>query len=298
MIRLLTLVFALLSVMAAPLTAQTDEEVQAARLLHIDGEFEAALEVLLPAAENGHPVAQNVVGVSYEQGMGVAQDIDTAIGWYQAAIDQGLGKAMHNLGVIYQHGRHGRTGRHAEARALFERAVEAGYVGSYSNLGMMLSAGLGGEADPARALELYREGEKLDDPFCINNLAHFYREGELLEQDFGHARLLYGRAAVLGLSDGFNNLGAMHDNGLGGAEDTRLAAMLYRKAMTMGNTQSAINLSELIQEGRIPGQEDEAAAFCLWAAQRGADIADACDGLMQGLDDATRSRAETMANAL
>ena len=46
---------------AVPLAAYTEAKVDAARQMHIDGEIEDALEILMPRAEAGGALAQKVV---------------------------------------------------------------------------------------------------------------------------------------------------------------------------------------------------------------------------------------------
>ena len=50
--------------------------------------YPAAFKVLRPAANRGEPWAQLRMGVAYELGSGVTQDITTAIKWYELAAAQ------------------------------------------------------------------------------------------------------------------------------------------------------------------------------------------------------------------
>ena len=50
--------------------------------------YPAAFKVLRPAANRGEPWAQLRMGVAYELGSGVTQDIPTAIKWYELAAAQ------------------------------------------------------------------------------------------------------------------------------------------------------------------------------------------------------------------
>ncbi|QGX98451.1 sel1 repeat family protein [Roseovarius faecimaris] len=297
--RVLSSIILILSLLAAPALAQSEAEVEAARLLHIEGDFDTALKVLIPAANAGNPVAQNVLGVSYEDGMGVPQDINKAIYWYEAAAAQGLGRAMHSLGVLYRYGTHGIDARPDHARTLFERAIEAGYLGSYSNLGAMLENGEGGETDLKRSLQLYQAGAARNDRHCTNNLGHFYRQGIELEQDLSEARRLYGKAALLGLSDGYNNLGVMHEEGMAGPSYPEMAVMLYRQAMAQDNARAAINIAGMIHEGRLPGLGDEeAVAYCLWAVRHGSAEDPGCVALAETLSEEAQARAQALSERL
>ena len=68
------------------------------------GDFATALKEWKPLAEEGNAVAQNNLGLMYENGWGVHQDYEEAVRWYQLAAEQGHSKAQGNLGVMYAFG--------------------------------------------------------------------------------------------------------------------------------------------------------------------------------------------------
>ena len=47
--------------------------------------YATALRSWLPLAEGGDPEAQANVGYMYEEGLGVSQQYDVAVGWYEKA---------------------------------------------------------------------------------------------------------------------------------------------------------------------------------------------------------------------
>src|SRR5258707_1965827 len=69
------------------------------------GDFAEALNQWQPLAEQGIARAQNNLGVIYENGKGVPQDINEALKWYRLAAEQNYGGAENNLGLIYALGR-------------------------------------------------------------------------------------------------------------------------------------------------------------------------------------------------
>ncbi len=71
------------------------------------GDFAAALRLWQPLAEQGNARAQNSLGVMFENGKGMPQDVATAVKWYRLAAAQGYGGAQYNLGLIYAIGRGG-----------------------------------------------------------------------------------------------------------------------------------------------------------------------------------------------
>lgn len=68
-------------------------------------DFGEALAQWRPLAEQGIARAQNNLGVLYENGKGVPQDINEALKWYRLAAEQNYGGAENNLGLIYALGR-------------------------------------------------------------------------------------------------------------------------------------------------------------------------------------------------
>ena len=59
------------------------------------------MAVLRPEAEKGDASALFLVGVMYDTGQGVAEDIPEAIKWFRFAADKGNVDAMYSLGQEY-----------------------------------------------------------------------------------------------------------------------------------------------------------------------------------------------------
>ncbi len=78
----------------------TEDEVEAARQQYLAGNYEAAFAVLVPAAEQGDMVAQNIVGVAHQYGEFLPIDAKAAVSWFTASGNQGFGAAWHNLGTF------------------------------------------------------------------------------------------------------------------------------------------------------------------------------------------------------
>src|SRR3954470_13266351 len=79
--------------MAAPM-----EDGQAA---YDRGDYRTAQRLWQPLATEGNARAQNNLGVMYENGQGVAQNLNEALKWYRLAAEQGYAGAQNNLGLIY-----------------------------------------------------------------------------------------------------------------------------------------------------------------------------------------------------
>jgi uncharacterized protein len=113
---------------------------------YFQGDFQTALEVWKPLAEQGHAEAQNMLGYMYRFGEGVDPDYEQARHWYRKAADQGNATAQNNLGVMYRLGLGGQQD-FKEALYWFERAAAQGNGGAQNHLGLMYYKGEGVESD-------------------------------------------------------------------------------------------------------------------------------------------------------
>jgi TPR repeat protein len=85
----------------------------------------SAYEEWLPLAELGDAEAQYNLGVMYDEGAGIGQDLARAAEWYRKAAEQGFVDAQINLGMMYYHGQ-GFARNDVEAARWFERAAGQG----------------------------------------------------------------------------------------------------------------------------------------------------------------------------
>jgi TPR repeat protein len=69
-----------------------------------NGDFQTALKLLVPLAQQGDIGAQVDLGAMYFAGHGVAQDFREAAKWFRAAAAQGNVGGQTNLGILYAAG--------------------------------------------------------------------------------------------------------------------------------------------------------------------------------------------------
>lgn len=103
--------------------AQSPERAQAA---YFRGDYDEAMRLMQPLAEQGDKHSQYLIGFMYERGEGVPQDYKKAAKWYALAADNGHPFAQNNLGVLYKHGR-GVSKDYVEAYKWFNLAA-SGYL--------------------------------------------------------------------------------------------------------------------------------------------------------------------------
>ena len=92
---------------------------------YLKGDYDAAFREWLPLAELGDVEAQYNLGVLYDEGAGVEQDLAVAADWYRKAAEQGFIDAQTNLGTMYYYGQ-GVACDYHEAAKWFQLAADQG----------------------------------------------------------------------------------------------------------------------------------------------------------------------------
>lgn len=76
------------------------DEFETAKSLYAAGEYEKAIELLEPLAEQGMPQAQVMLGTLFHLALGTERDMERAALLYELAQEQGLSIASSNLGAL------------------------------------------------------------------------------------------------------------------------------------------------------------------------------------------------------
>ncbi|MCK5365009.1 MAG: SEL1-like repeat protein [Gammaproteobacteria bacterium] len=97
------------------------------------GDYETALSVFRPLAENGDPKAQSILGMMYNYGEGVAVDYRQSARWYRLAAEQNYGVAQYNLGMAYLDGK-GVSADTDKAIEWLTKAADSGHFRARSEL--------------------------------------------------------------------------------------------------------------------------------------------------------------------
>jgi hypothetical protein len=113
------------------------------------------LELHRLAAAQGHAQAQQALGISYAQGIGVETDEKAAVLWFRRAAEQGYPLAQYNVGVSFYHGR-GVTQSYDETVRWLRLAAAQGEPDGLCNLATCYVNGQGVPQDDYEALRLYK----------------------------------------------------------------------------------------------------------------------------------------------
>ena len=122
----------------------------------------------------------------------------------------------------------------------------------------------------AKAREIWRPWAHQGDPAAQRNLAHLYRMGLGVPQNFVQAAAWYRLAADSGLARAQANLAAMYLRGQGVEEDALQAAFWFTTAAVQGHALAQYNLALLYLRGEgVERNEAKAAGWLYRAVQAG-----------------------------
>jgi len=183
------------------------------------------MDVCERAADQGYALAQNNIGILYENGQGVPQDYTEAVKWHRLAADQGNAIAQLNLGFLYGNGQ-GVPQDYQVAVKWYLLAANQGNAIAQYNLGLMFENGTGVLQDDMDALKWYRLAANQGYASAQNNLGAMYADGKGVRQSRVIAFALYNVAAANGT-----------DNNASGNRE-RLSSLMTAKEITAGQALS------------------------------------------------------------
>jgi FOG: TPR repeat, SEL1 subfamily len=246
--------------------------IAAARGDFVAGRYVEALAILRPAAEAGDPVAQNVVGVAYDDGLGLCAGPCGGAGLVPAG-----GSSRRCAGADEPGPDAARRPPRYRGRCIRGAALDAIGLGPWLCAGQF-GAGADGRTWLRRAGghcagdRAYTIGQRAADPWAMEYLGHLSLTGTGVPRDHARARELFGEAAEAGLAQSQNNLGYLLEMGMGGPADPVRAEALYRQAMEAGYARAGYNLAWLLNDAANDAvRAQEVAEYCDWAMAR-ADV--------------------------
>jgi len=195
---------------------------------------EAEIPGLLKKTETGDAAAQCELGACYENGEGVEEDVEKAVGLYTKAAAQGHAQAQCNLGLCYEEGK-GIGKDIAMAVALYKKAAGQGNAQAQCNLGFCYDIGQGVDKDVATAAGLYQKAAEQGVALAQYYLGVCYAKGEGVVQDTAKAAEWYRKAAEQGDEQAQLDLAACYENGEGVPQNISEAIKWYQKAAKQYN---------------------------------------------------------------
>jgi TPR repeat protein len=157
-----------------------------------------ALEHFRKAAERNQRVAQFNLAVMLLTGDGVPADPAAGLGWLRRAADNGMARAQHALGLLYDSGEHVGGRSPQQATLWYRKAAEQGWRDAQLNLGTQYFLGRGAPQDMREAARWYEKAAEQGDEGAAYILASLYEKGDGVERSYQQAFYWYSQAAASG----------------------------------------------------------------------------------------------------
>lgn len=153
-----------------------------------NGSGQHAIRNLKPI-EAIYPPAKNLLGMCYEYGKDVEQNLNYATHLYEEAAKKGVVSALFNLGNCYEYGR-GVTQDYVKARQLYQATLGLCPI-AYFRLARLYMEGLGTERDVKLGFSLYEQAADAGYKDALFDLGRCYELGCGITVDFNKASDYY-----------------------------------------------------------------------------------------------------------
>ena len=145
-------------------------------------DFAAAHAIYLSLANQNDAKACYNLGLMYQDGDGVAKNLDEAVKWYTKSANLGYKEAQYTLGaLVFQ--RQIQTISYPQAVTYYEQAAQQGHVKSQLNLGMLYFRGDVIAQDLSAAVQWLSLAASNNNSEAQGYMAQLYQQGAGVEQD-------------------------------------------------------------------------------------------------------------------
>lgn len=165
------------------------------------GDYDIALKIWQPLAEQGNAHAQFYMGKLYEIGsVSIPQNWDKAFYWYEKSATHGSTIAGYHLAQLFDEGR-GTLPNKQKAFFWYQQAATSNHAPSQSQLSLMYLQGIGIVKDNDKALYWQLRAVQQGLPEGFFHLAHFFKKGIATDEDKKEATRLIEKAAQAGAAN-------------------------------------------------------------------------------------------------
>ena len=186
------------TVLAAP-AKSADQTLDEAWTAYNIGQYNKVVQMVQPLASEGNPRAQVLLARCYENGLGVAQDMDTAAKWFRIAADQNYAEAQVQLAYLYELGA-GVPKNDTAVADLMGRAATAGNAEAQFNVALYFSQGRYGFAkNPEESFRLAKMAADQGNAQAQRYVGACYEYGVGVAENPAEAQMWYGKAKAQGL---------------------------------------------------------------------------------------------------
>ena len=180
--------------------------------------------------------------------IGIDQDFNQAVAWYEKAANNGLDHAQNNLGNMYAFGV-GVGQNYEKAFYWYSQAAKRMNQEALSNVANLYYLGRGVEQDLEKAVAFHTKAANLGYANSQEVLGEMYMKGEGVEKNYRQAAYWLREACENGERSAFGPFGDCHRKGWGVDKNEKKAFELYQKGADMGDLQSKVSLAESYIEG-------------------------------------------------
>ena len=219
------------------------------RALQRSGDEAGAVDALQRAAERSYPIAENMVGMLYQQ----QRQPEQAAQWVRRSADHGYLPAQMLLGALYHQGM-GVPQDAVQAVAWYRKAADAGYPLAQVALAQLYHKGDGVPQDDAQALAWNHKAAAANYPGGQSGVGDAYYHGWGVQQDAKQAFAWYRKAGDQGYPPALAALGVMYHNGEGGAPKDDAKALDYLKQAAELGFAPAQPLVAALQQSAAPAK--------------------------------------------
>lgn len=219
------------------LAARVEAALGEAKAAYDAGDYDKALRLWDALAEEGVPRAMANLGGLYAYGLGVPRDDAVAARWMELAADLGDPLASQNLALMIYEGR--APGEASDARERYRFAAEAGLAEAQNMLSWMLLEGAGGEREPLEARRWAEAAAAQDNASAQCRLGQIHHNAWGVERNPVEAARWFEKAARQGDAEAQAMLGAACLLGLGVEQDVVAALRWLGRARDQGHALAA-----------------------------------------------------------
>jgi uncharacterized protein len=207
------------------------------------------LDKLLRAAQQGVPEAQYVVGLCYENGLGVEMDKSAAEKWFLKSAQEGFAAAQYELSLLLQEKNEDEL---AEAINWLRKSALQGFLLAQDLYSLYCDGGIGGMApDPAEAFHFCLLAAKGGYYPAARRVASMLEEGNGVAINLEQAFHWYHRAAELGDVDSAASVGRMYATGTGVEKNDAKALEWFQEGQKRGSPWALYWLSSVYRFGEL-----------------------------------------------
>ncbi|KAJ3094629.1 hypothetical protein HDU97_007858 [Phlyctochytrium planicorne] len=219
----------------------------------VEQNIKEAIKWYTKSAKQGNSNAQHNLGLCYDEGHGVEKDFTVAFTWYNKSAEQGNAQAQYNLGLCYFDG-NGVEQNSKEGVKWFTKSAEQGNAGAQYNsipnsLGVCFGKGDGVQENFEEAVKWFAKSAEQGESMAQYSLGFCYEEGEGIEKDFREAVKWYTKAAEHGNVDAQFRLGQSYYMGRGVEKDISQAIKWFRKSAEQGNADAKYHIGVCYKRG-------------------------------------------------